>query len=149
MNGPNGMMTVGEAAKTVGVAASTLRYYERQGLITPSDRTRSAYRLYDQEAVERLAFIRAAQGVGFTLDDIRTLLELDADAPCEEVQALLQRRLTEVDAKLTNLKRVRATLSDALDRCRKSRKGCAVVADLKKKRDERRTKCCEIPKRSR
>lgn len=149
MNGRNGMMTVGETAKAVGVAPSTLRYYERRGLLTPSDRSRSAYRLYDQEAVERLAFIRAAQGVGFTLDDIRTLLELDADAPCEEVQTLLERRLTDVEAKLTNLKRVRATLSDALDRCRKSRKGCAVVADLREKRDVRRIKCREDPKRSR
>ena len=143
------MMTVGETAKAVGVAPSTLRYYERQGLLTPSDRTRSAYRLYDQEAVERLAFIRAAQGLGFTLDDIRTLLELDADVPRKEVQALLARRLTEVDAKLADLKRVRATLSDALDRCRKSRKGCAVVADLREKRNVRRPQCCENQKRSR
>ena len=143
------MMTVGEAAKAVGVAPSTLRYYERQGLITPSGRSRSAYRLYDQEAVERLAFIRAAQGVGFTLNDIRTLLELDADAPREKVRALLERRLTEVEAKLINLKRVRAALSDALGRCLQSRKGCAVVADLREKQYVRRMPCCENQERSR
>ena len=143
------MMTVGEAAKAVGVRASVLRYYEQQGLITPSDRSRAAYRLYNQEAVQRLALIRAAQGVGFTLDDIRTLLQLDEDAPCEQVQTLLTKRLTDVDARLADLKRVRATLSDALDRCRKSRKGCAVVADLKKKRDTRRTECCEDTKHAR
>lgn len=143
------MMTVGEAAKAVGVAPSTLRYYERQGLITPSDRTRSAYRLYDKEAVERLGFIRAAKAVGFTLDDIRTLLELDADAPREKVRVLLERRLAEVDAKLINLKRVRATLSDALGRCLQSRKGCAVVADLREKQDVRRMPCYKNQKRSR
>ncbi len=147
MSARNGMLTVGEAAKAVGVASSTLRYYERQGLVAPTERSRSAYRLYDQHAVERLAFIRAAQGVGFTLDDIRTLLQLDEDAPCEQVQDLLTKRLSDVDARLADLKRVRVTLSDALDRCRKSRKGCAVVADLKDKLAQRRTACCEHKKR--
>lgn len=132
-------LTIGEVAQAAGVAATTLRYYEREGLLSPSDRTRAGYRLYDDSAVERLEFIRAAQAVGFTLDDIRALLQLNGDSPCKQVQALIERRLAEVDEKLADLRRVRATLANALERCRKSKKGCAVVADLKRKRRIRRS----------
>ncbi len=115
-------LTIGEVARAAGVAATTLRYYEREGLLSPTGRSRAGYRLYDEEAAERLEFIRAAQAVGFTLGDIRALLELNGDSPCRQVQALIERRLT-----------------DALERCRKSKKGCAVVADLKRNRRKRRS----------
>jgi MerR family mercuric resistance operon transcriptional regulator len=127
-------LTIGEVAQAAGVATTTLRYYEREGLLSPTDRSRAGYRLYDEGAVGRLEFIRAAQAVGFTLDDIRALLELSGDSPCKRVQALIERRLGEVDGKLADLRRVRSALADALERCRKSKKGCAVVADLKRKR---------------
>jgi MerR family mercuric resistance operon transcriptional regulator len=133
-------MAIGRTARAAGVATSTLRYYEREGLIQPAERTPNGYRLYDSAAVERLEFIRAAQAVGFTLDDIRALLELDGESPCQQVQALIQRRLAEINKKLKNLRQVRATLAGALERCRKSRKRCAVVADLKRKRQTGRSK---------
>ena len=132
-------LTIGEVARAVGVATTTLRYYEREGLLSPTDRSRAGYRLYDDEAVQRLEFIRAAQAVGFTLDDIRALLELNGDSSCQQVQALIERRLAEVDEKLADLARVRSTLADALHRCLGSKKGCAVVADLKRKRSKRRS----------
>ncbi|MCH7814316.1 MAG: MerR family transcriptional regulator [Planctomycetes bacterium] len=132
-------LTIGVVAKAAGVAATTLRYYEREGLLSPTDRSRAGYRLYDDAAIERLEFIRAAQAVGFTLDDIRALLQLNGDSPCKQVQPLIERRLAEVDGKLADLTRVRSTLADALGRCRKSKKGCAVVADLKRKRKPRRS----------
>ena len=132
-------LTIGKVAEAAGVATTTLRFYEREGLLSPTDRSRAGYRLYDEGAVQRLEFIRAAQAVGFTLDDIRTLLELNGDTPCEQVQSLIERRLAEVDAKLADLTRVRSTLTDAGQRCRKSKKGCAVVADLKRTRNQRRS----------
>ena len=132
-------MTIGRMAEAAGVAATTLRYYEREGILHPGRRSRAGYRLYDPDALRRLEFIRAAQAVGFTLDDVRALLQLNGESPCKEVQALIERRLNEVDAKLADLKRVRAALADALQRCRGSRKGCAVVADLKKGSNKRRT----------
>ena len=64
-------MTIGRAAKAAGVPATTLRYYEREGLLDAPVRTTAGYRMYDDQAVERLRFIRAAQAVGFTLNDIR------------------------------------------------------------------------------
>ena len=133
------LMTIGKVARAAGVATATLRYYEQENILMPAARNRAGYRLYDGGAVERLEFIRAAQTVGFTLGDIRALLELNEDSPCKEVQALIERRLTEVDEKLADLTRVRSTLADALQRCRKSKKGCAVVADLKQKRGKRRS----------
>ena len=68
------LLTIGQVARATGVAATTLRYYEREGILTPTVRNGAGYRLYDAQAVERLQFLRSAQAVGFTLDDIRTLL---------------------------------------------------------------------------
>lgn len=67
------LFTIGQAAQAVGVPATTLRYYEREGVLGPAVRSRAGYRLYDTAAVERLEFVRSAQAVGFTLDDIRVL----------------------------------------------------------------------------
>lgn len=124
-------LTIGRMAEMVGIATSALRFYEREGLITPDRRTDTGYRLYSPASVEQLRFIRAAQTIGFSLVDIKALLQLDEQTSCQEVQELIKRRLAEVDAKLADLKRVQTTLADALGRCQESRKGCAVVADLK------------------
>ncbi len=131
-------MTIGRAAETLGLPISTLRYYEREGLVAPADRSRSGYRLYDESAIERLAFIRSAQAVGFTLEDIRELLRLDKDSSCREVQELLDRRLTEVKAKLADLNRIQGALSDALEKCRKSRRACGVLTSLRRRRVRRK-----------
>lgn len=136
----NGLMTIGKVAQAVGVATSTLRYYERARLISPAERTRAGYRLYRADVIEQLEFIRAGQAVGFTLDDIRALLELDGNSPCKQVQAMIERRLAEVDGRLADLQRVRRTLAAALERCRKSKRGCAVVAELKRKSRGRRAR---------
>ncbi|MFQ5429198.1 MAG: heavy metal-responsive transcriptional regulator [Phycisphaerae bacterium] len=138
MSAANGLCQIGELARRTGTPTTTLRFYERAGLIRPARRSRAGYRLYDGQALERLQFIRAAQAVGFTLEDIRSLLDLDEDSPCKQVRALIKRRLAEIDRKLADLNRVRGTLADALTRCRRSRRGCAVVADLKRKREMRR-----------
>ncbi len=133
------LMTIGEVAKHVGLAATALRYYEREGLVVPTTRSGSGYRLYDGTALERLGFIRAAQAVGFTLDDVRALLELDGDVPCKDVQSLLKRRISEVDLKLADLNRVRAALDNALKRCRRSKKGCPILTNLKSGHSKRRS----------
>lgn len=138
----NGLMTIGQAAEAAAVAATTLRYYEREGLLAPSGRTSAGYRLYDGQTVERLMFIRAAQAVGFTLDDIRRLLELDAaDArTCRsEVQPLLEHRMADIDRRICDLMRVRSMVGRALDRCRASAGECAVLRDLKPARQGKRS----------
>lgn len=123
-------MTIGRVAGVVGVAATTLRFYEREGILAPSGRTAKGYRLYDNEAVRRLEFIRAAQAVGFTLDDIRSLLNVSGASSCDEVQRLIEHRLADVDRKLADLTHVRDTLAGALGRCRAAQDGCPVLDEL-------------------
>ncbi|MFQ5495947.1 MAG: MerR family transcriptional regulator [Phycisphaerae bacterium] len=124
-------MTIGAAAAHVGVAATTLRYYEREGLVAAAGRTGAGYRFYDDEAIERLRFIRVAQAVGFTLQDIRLLLGLDGRRDCGEVGSLIRQRLEAVDAKIAALRRLRSGLTEALDRCRQSTDVCAVLQELR------------------
>ena len=142
-DGKNGQefLTIGRLAAAADVPVSTLRYYEREGILEPALRSPSGYRLYPVEAVARLRFIRSAQSVGFTLDDIRVLLELDDGDPnvCREtVQGILQQRLAEVEAKMEELQRVRTALGRALDRCRRSRRQCAVLKDLRPQGERKR-----------
>jgi len=134
-------MTIGEVARTADVATPTLRYYEQEGLLSPTTRSRAGYRLYDTQAVERLRFIRSAQAVGFTLDDIRTLLRLDASngKSCQaEVQNLLKQRVAEVNEKMKDLKRVQRALGQALDRCQRSNGECEVLKQIRPTRKKRR-----------
>ncbi len=123
--------TIGQLAALVGVPVSTLRYYERSGLLPRPARSPSGYRLYDEDAHRRVAFIRAAQAVGFSLDDIRELLALDERDSCSRVQAILRRRLEQVEQRLHQMEQLRQTLRTALRRCRRARRGCPVLASLR------------------
>ncbi len=134
------LMSIGQVAQAVGVATTALRYYEREGILSPTNRSNAGYRLYDETAVRRLRFVRSAQAVGFTLDDIRSLLQVDGESSCKEVQRLIERRLAEGNAKLADLKRVRTALAGALARCRKSGRSCAVLADLRSGRTRRKVR---------
>ena len=112
-------MTIGKLASAAGVPTSTVRFYERAGLILPEERSGGNYREYGESSVERLRFGRSAQAIGLSVKDISELLELtEADTtPCAEVQHLLERRLVEIDDKLKDLRRVRKTLRKALETC--------------------------------
>ncbi len=127
------LWTIGQAARAAGVPASTLRFWESQGLLRPAERTASGYRLYGPAELERLRFIRAAQQVGFRLEDIRSLLELDERCPeCRaQVRRILEARLEAIEQRLSELKRVRAMLGRALARCRRSAGPCAVLEMLR------------------
>ena len=109
----------GEVADAAGVNIQTLRYYERRGLLHEPDRTLGGHRLYPPEAVTVLRVIKAAQRLGFTLDEVADLLEvshLRADRRADAgLQARARVKLAEVDAKLLELNTVRDTLRMALD----------------------------------
>lgn len=127
------LMSIGQVARAAGVAATALRYYEREGVLLPTVRSGTGYRLYDSRAVEQLEFIRAAQAVGFTLDDIRVLLDVDSEQrrTCrKEVQGLIEKRLGEVEQKMKDLRRVRAALSESLQKCKGSDGDCPVLKKL-------------------
>ena len=127
------LLNIGQASASVSVATSTLRYYEREGLLAPSDRSHAGYRLYDAAAVRQLRFIRAAQSVGFSLEDIKGMLALDERTSCKQVQSMIEERLAGLALRIAELKSVQSTLTSALDRCKKSRRGCPVLGDLHRK----------------
>ncbi len=112
-------MTIGELARAADVPTSTVRFYERRGLLKPDARTHANYRTYTPRAAERLKFIRAAQATGFRLKDIREMLALaySDGSPCDEVASLIQRRLADVKQRLVELKRIDRALSIALKSC--------------------------------
>lgn len=124
--------TIGQLARQVGVPVSTVRYYERAGLLPRPSRSPSGYRLYDAHDLERLRFIRSAQSVGFSLDDIRELLALDERESCQRVRGILERRLADVERRLAEISELRHTLQDALRRCQRARRGCPVLRRLRK-----------------
>ncbi len=123
------LLTIGELSRAAGVPTSTVRYYERAGLLPPSARSASNYRLYSHENLHRLRFIRAAQTSGFTLDDLSLLLR---PSPCRTVQRVIEDRLAHVGARMKELRHVRKVLLRSLDQCRQHEQmgRCEVVDQL-------------------
>src|SRR5438128_1281948 len=112
-------LRVGELASAVGLTPDTIRYYERARLLPPPERTATGYRSYGAWAVDRLMFIQGAQRLGLRLADIRELLSVrdTGSCPCEPAEALLRRRLAEVDAEIARRVALRAemvAMADAL-----------------------------------
>ena len=122
-------LTIGELASGAGVPTSTIRYYERTGLLRPSSRSPSNYRLYSDSDLERLRFIRAAQATGFSLDDVTQLLR---PAACGKVQALIEERLDLVAERMKELRHVQKVLRASLSECREHETSgrCRVVDEL-------------------
>jgi DNA-binding transcriptional MerR regulator len=126
--------TIGVLARTCGVSPDTVRFYEREGLLPKARRTSSRYRIYAEADETRLQFIRRAQAIGLTLDDIRGLLrQHHARTPdeCRRVAALLRERIEGLDRKLAELKAFRKVLAENLARCEAAHsEPCPVVVDL-------------------
>ena len=116
-------LSIGDLARATGAKVETIRYYERIGLLPAPARTTGGQRAYAPGQLRRLAFVRRARGLGFTLDQARSLLDL-ADQPdrdCAAVDAVARARLAEVDRKLADLAALRGELADLLDRCSRGR----------------------------
>lgn len=106
-------LKIGDVAKSTGISAEAIRYYERLGLIREAERTDSGYRQFGPEVVQRLRFIQRAQALGFSLEEIREMLELRASptASAAEVRQLVQAKLAQVEHKLADLARIRDALA--------------------------------------
>ena len=128
--------TISQLAKAADTPTTTVRYYERIGLVEPENRSHGNYRLYGNESLEKLKFIRASQAIGFTLENIRALLTDDGgETPtCGNVQGLIEKRLCEIELRLKDLRHVRKVLKNALGQCQKQKKTdcCHVVTGLNK-----------------
>ncbi|SCX95918.1 Zn(II)-responsive transcriptional regulator/Cu(I)-responsive transcriptional regulator,TIGR02044 [Thiohalorhabdus denitrificans] len=112
-------MTIGQLAGELGLATETLRYYERRGLVTPSGRSGSGYRLYGEDARERLRFIRRAQALGFSLDEVAELLAMSDNphADAGEVKALTDQRIADIEARIRDLEHLRDGLQALFEQC--------------------------------
>ncbi|MDD1783845.1 Zn(2+)-responsive transcriptional regulator [Enterovibrio sp. ZSDZ35] len=114
------MLQIGQLAKLAGVSGDTLRFYEKVGLITPSSRSESGYRLYQEDAISRVHFILKAKRIGLTLEDIQEMLEIRLEASlhsCAEVKGITQKKLDEIDQKITELTEIRNALKKLNDAC--------------------------------
>lgn len=105
--------TIGAAAKATGVSAKALRLWESKGLLPPADRTDAGYRLFTDNDLTLLRFIRQAKALGLTLTEIKDILELQRDgaAPCGRVIELLDTHLHEIDRTMTDLRELRRSLA--------------------------------------
>ena len=111
-----GPLKIGEVAKLSSIGIEALRFYERSGLLGRPGRTQSGYRVYDIDVLERLAFIKRAQVLGFSLDEIKRIIDDNraGQSPCEEVRAIVRHRLQELDARMKEMKLYRKELGAAL-----------------------------------
>ncbi len=110
-------LKIGDVAKATGIGIEALRFYEKSGLLDRPSRTESGYRIYDSEVLSRLDFIKRAQLLGFSLDEIKKIL---ADkraglSPCAEVREIVRQRLGELDERMREMKQYRNELASALN----------------------------------
>ena len=112
--------TVGAAAKAVGVSAKAIRIWEAKGLLPPAGRTEAGYRLYTDDDIESLRFIGRAKTLGLTLPEIKSVLDLhrQGTVPCDQVTALLDAHIRDIDQTVAELGALRATLAAALQGAR-------------------------------
>jgi MerR family copper efflux transcriptional regulator len=113
-------LSIGELASEAGVGVETLRFYERKGLVPEPRRSGSGYRQYPAQMVRRVRFIRRAKQLGFTLREIRDLLEMrvDPDRSCADVRSLAHAKLDDVRQKMADLARIEGALTDLAQACR-------------------------------
>lgn len=126
-------MRIGELARATGTKAETIRYYEREGILPPADRTDSNYRDYSAGHVEALTFVRRARDLGFGMNQVRQLLALSdcEDKPCQDVDQLVQEQIFEADRKIAELTLLREELNRMLRACKGERIGeCRIVESL-------------------
>ena len=125
---------IGELSRRTGCNIVTIRYYEQIALLPAPARSAGRYRVYDTADVRRLAFIRRSRELGFTLDEVRTLLSLSADDgqdTCANVREVAERHLADVRAKIADLQAMEHVLADAVRRCASGEvPGCPIIDAL-------------------
>lgn len=110
---------IGEVARRADVNKETVRYYEKRELIPQPDRRRSGYRIFTQRHINQIRFIKRAQELGFTLSEIKELLELrmDENTSCSEIKQEAQEKYQDVKEKIEDLQRIKVTLIELIDSC--------------------------------
>lgn len=144
-----GGLTIGILAKEAGVGTQTLRFYERKGLLPRPPRTDGGYRLYPDSAAVRIGFILRAQDLGFSLREVKELLELQATdrRSCREVKGFAAAKIKDIDRKLGELRVIREALNRLKDACANgtARGECPILEYMAKPVESRRAR----PRRNR
>ncbi|MEO1765798.1 Hg(II)-responsive transcriptional regulator [Thiobacter aerophilum] len=124
-------ITIGTLARKAGVNIETIRYYQRRGLLQEPPKPAEGYRLYPLEAVARVLFIKRAQRLGFSLEEIINLLRL-GEGNCSETKALAMQKLSAIESRLQDLERMRRTLQQLVQQCESgvAEARCPIVASL-------------------
>jgi len=128
-------LTIGQLAKAAGVNLTTVRFYERRGLIPKPQRTVSGYRQYTPDIVRRIRFIKNAQSLGFTLEEIASLLDLQADrgTNCKTIKANAAHKIEMIENKIKALKNIKKALQNLHECCRgqgEIQEGCEILEAL-------------------
>ncbi len=128
-------LTIGKVARLAGVGVETVRFYERQGLVEEPPRRASGYRQYPVETVSRIRFIRRAKELGFSLKEIRELLELriDPKTTCEDIRRRADAKIDDIAERIATLRRMKAALERLTAACRRGRgpvSGCPILEAL-------------------
>lgn len=128
-------LTMGRLARRVAVNSETIRYYEREGLLALAERLPSGYRIFPEESVQRIRFIKRAQKLGFSLHEIKELLSMRLELTgreCAEVKRMAAEKILEVDRKIQELAAIRSVLKQLEEQCPGSGplSGCPIVSSL-------------------
>ena len=132
---------IGQLAKSCDVNIDTIRYYERQDLLLPIERTASGYRRYSNDSVKRLRFIHKAQGLGFTLSEIKGLLGLaeNDSADCGDVREVARQKIAELEPRIADMVKIKQGLEELASYCPGSGKPISecTILEYFYKQDER------------
>jgi MerR family mercuric resistance operon transcriptional regulator len=125
-------LTIGALAIQAQVGVETIRFYQRKGLMREPERLLGSVRRYGQQDLGRVRFIKSAQRLGFSLDEIAQLLTLEDGAHCNEAREQAELKLADVRAKLVDLQRIETALVDLVDRCcaAQGNVNCPLIATL-------------------
>jgi MerR family mercuric resistance operon transcriptional regulator len=125
-------LTIGAVAKAAQVNVETIRYYQRLGLIEEPAKPLGGVRRYANDAVDRVRFIKRAQQLGFSLNEIRRLLALGEAQSCSSARSLAEEKLGLVKARIADLERMRRALEELIARCdvRRGKIACPIIATL-------------------
>lgn len=123
---------IGGLAQRTGVHLETIRYYQRLGLMPTPDRNYGSVRRYGEDAVNRLRFIKRAQSLGFSLDDVKLLLELSVGEHCAETRTFAKQKRRLVEKKIANLRSIQTALDKLIRACGTGKKGrgCPIIENL-------------------
>ena len=125
-------LTIGQLAQAAAVNVETVRYYQRRGLLTEPPKPLGGHRRYRPHLVKRLRFIKRAQHLGFTLDEVRGLLTLEDGQSCRATRLLAEKKLAEIENRLADLARIRKLLRALIAKCESGKRprSCPIIATL-------------------